>query len=72
MPDLRLDDGKRLFDHLRGPQATQLTLSEGSQILIRPDGYIACIGASDITQYAGEPIRYVQGCPVLAAALSSV
>ena len=61
MPDLRLDDGKRLFDYLRGPQATRLTLSEGAQILIRPDGYIASIGASDITEYAGEPIRYVQG-----------
>src|SRR5262249_27277367 len=34
MPDVRLDDVKRLFDHLRGSHATELVTTEGLRILI--------------------------------------
>ncbi|HEY1719875.1 MAG TPA: FAD-dependent monooxygenase [Magnetospirillaceae bacterium] len=53
MPDARLDDGSRLFDHLRGPHATELETPDGTRILIRPDGYIGWIGLSDETPPAG-------------------
>ncbi|WP_246731524.1 FAD-dependent monooxygenase [Methylocapsa sp. S129] len=55
MPDLQLDDGGRLFDRLRGPHATELVTPEGPGILIRPDGYIAHIGATRCDEYAGAP-----------------
>jgi len=61
MPDARLDDGKRLFDHLRGSHATELITSAGLRILIRPDGYIAHIGSTRFTEYAGEPTREIRG-----------
>ena len=60
MPDARLDDGSRLFDHLRGPHSTELVTSEGPRILIRPDGYIAHIGTTEFSEYAGEPTRQVR------------
>lgn len=44
MPDARLADGTRLFDHMRGPHGFEYTTPEGTKILIRPDGYIASIG----------------------------
>jgi 2-polyprenyl-6-methoxyphenol hydroxylase-like FAD-dependent oxidoreductase len=61
MPDARLADGSRLFDHLRGPHATELVSSEGARILIRPDGYIASIGAAPCAEYAGEPTHHTSG-----------
>lgn len=61
MPDARVDDGSRLFDHLRGPHATELVTPEGPRILIRPDGYIAYIGAMHFAEYAGEPTRQIGG-----------
>jgi|SRR5262245_49861249 len=61
MPDARLDDGKRLFDHLRGSHATELVTPDGPRILIRPDGYIAHIGSAHFAEYAGEPTREVRG-----------
>jgi 2-polyprenyl-6-methoxyphenol hydroxylase-like FAD-dependent oxidoreductase len=61
MPDLRLEDGSRLFDHLRGHQATEFFTPEGPRLLIRPDGYIAHIGTTLFTEYAGEPIRTIHG-----------
>ncbi len=61
MPDLRLLDGTRLFDHLRGRHATELVTPDGPRILIRPDGYIAHIGATHCTKYAGEPTRQIHG-----------
>ena len=61
MPDLRLEDGSRLFDHLRGHQATELITPEGPILLIRPDGYIAHIGTTHFTEYAGEPTRSIHG-----------
>ena len=61
MPDARLADGRRLFDHLRGPHATELVTSEGPRILIRPDGYIASIGAAPCAEYAGEPTHHAHG-----------
>ena len=60
IPDARLDDGSRLFDHLRGPHATELA-TPGPRILIRPDGYIAYIGSTHFGEYAGEPTRQVRG-----------
>ena len=59
MPDARLADGARLFDHLRGPHATELVTREGPRILIRPDGYIASIGAAPVDDYAGAPVHRV-------------
>ena len=61
MPDARLDDGSRLFDHLRGSHATELVTPEGPRILIRPDGYIAHIGSTHFAEYAGELTRQVRG-----------
>ena len=65
MPDARLDDGSRLFDHLRGPHSTELVTSEGARILIRPDGYIAHIGTTEFSEYAGEPTRQVRSTMAL-------
>jgi 2-polyprenyl-6-methoxyphenol hydroxylase-like FAD-dependent oxidoreductase len=42
VPDLTVD-GVRLFDRLRGPQWTLLTLAEGV-FLVRPDGYVGWAG----------------------------
>jgi 2-polyprenyl-6-methoxyphenol hydroxylase-like FAD-dependent oxidoreductase len=61
MPDARLDDGSRLFDHLRGRYATELVTPGGPRILIRPDGYIAHIGSTHFAEYAGEPTRQIRG-----------
>jgi 2-polyprenyl-6-methoxyphenol hydroxylase-like FAD-dependent oxidoreductase len=61
MPDMRLADGSRLFQHMRGPHATELATDEGPRILIRPDGYIAQIGVKQFVEYAGEPTVCVQG-----------
>jgi len=60
MPDARLADGRRLFDHLRGGHAIELVTPDGTRILIRPDGYVACIGATQISQYAGATVRQLQ------------
>lgn len=60
MPDGRLDDGSRLFDHLRGGHATEIVTPEGPRILIRPDGYIAHVGAMHLAEYAGEPTREIR------------
>ena len=61
MPDARLDDGSRLFDHLRGSHATELVTPEGPRILIRPDGYIAHIGSAHFAEYAGQVTRQAPG-----------
>ena len=61
MPDMRLDDGSRLFEHMRGPRATELTTIEGQHILIRPDGYIASIGGQRFNEYAGEFTQAIGG-----------
>jgi hypothetical protein len=60
MPDSRLNDGSRLFDHLRGHHATEFVTPDGSRILIRPDGHIAHIGSTHFAEYAGEPTRHLQ------------
>jgi 2-polyprenyl-6-methoxyphenol hydroxylase-like FAD-dependent oxidoreductase len=60
LPDARLDDGSRLFDHLRGPHATELVTADGPRILVRPDGYIAHIGSTHFGEYAGGPTREVR------------
>jgi 2-polyprenyl-6-methoxyphenol hydroxylase-like FAD-dependent oxidoreductase len=61
IPDLRLEDGSRLFDHLRGHHATEFVTTEGPRILIRPDGYIARIGTTHFSEYAGAPTRSIRG-----------
>jgi 2-polyprenyl-6-methoxyphenol hydroxylase-like FAD-dependent oxidoreductase len=58
MPDMRLEDGSRLFAKMRGTHATELETLEG-RILIRPDGYIASIGVTESSEYAGETVRRV-------------
>jgi 2-polyprenyl-6-methoxyphenol hydroxylase-like FAD-dependent oxidoreductase len=60
MPDGRLEDNSRLFDHLRGTRATEIVTPEGPRILIRPDGYIAHIGTTHCAEYAGEPTREIR------------
>jgi len=60
MPDARLNDGSRLFDHLRGSHATEIVTPDGPRILIRPDGYIAHIGTTHFAEYAGEPTREIR------------
>ena len=60
MPDGRLEDGGRLFDHLRGTHATEIVPPGGPRILIRPDGYIAYIGTTHFAEYFGEPTREVR------------
>ena len=63
MPDGRLNDGSRLFDHLHGGHATEIVTPDGPRILIRPDGYIAHIGTTHFAEYAGEPTREIRfGC----------
>jgi 2-polyprenyl-6-methoxyphenol hydroxylase-like FAD-dependent oxidoreductase len=61
MPDVRLVDSTRLFERMRGTHATEFVMRDGKRILIRPDGYIASIGAAPITSYAGEPTHPVDG-----------
>lgn len=61
MPDLRLKDGSRLFHHLRGRHATEFVTTEGPRLLIRPDGYIAHIGTTHFSEYAGAPTRSISG-----------
>jgi 2-polyprenyl-6-methoxyphenol hydroxylase-like FAD-dependent oxidoreductase len=61
MPDLRLSDGMRLFEEMRGTHATEFTTRDGTRILIRPDGYIASIGTQPVAAFAGEPTRLVDG-----------
>jgi 2-polyprenyl-6-methoxyphenol hydroxylase-like FAD-dependent oxidoreductase len=61
MPDARLPDGGRLFDHLRSGHAVELITPEGPRILIRPDGYIAHIGSTHFAEYAGRPTCQIRG-----------
>ena len=61
MPDIRLVDGTRLFDHMRGPDAIVFATVEGPRILIRPDGYIAHIGPTHFSEYAGKSTKTVAG-----------
>ena len=60
MPDILFDHGSRLFEHMRGPRATELVTIEGQRILIRPDGYIAHIGKEHFSKYAGEPTKVIK------------
>jgi hypothetical protein len=56
MPDMRLDDGTRLFDKMQGTHATEVLMPAGVRTLIRPDGYIASIGTQPCEEYLGMPI----------------
>ena len=57
MPDMRLDDGTRLFDRMRGPHATEIDVPDGTRILVRPDGYVAHIGVQRPALFQGVPIK---------------
>ena len=61
MPDITLEDGSRLFEHMRGPHATEIVTTEGQHILIRPDGYIAQISEKHFSEYAGQPTHTIEG-----------
>jgi len=61
MPDLRLIDGTRLFEQMRGTHATEFITRDRTRILIRPDGYIASIGIEPVAAFAGEPTHCVNG-----------
>ena len=61
MPDIQLADGSRLFEQMRGPNATEIATTGGLWILIRPDGYIAHIGERRFGEYAGEPTQAIEG-----------
>jgi 2-polyprenyl-6-methoxyphenol hydroxylase-like FAD-dependent oxidoreductase len=61
MPDVRLADGTRLFEHMRGTHATEFVTPDGPRILIRPDGYIASIGTHQIAAFADESTHQVDG-----------
>jgi 2-polyprenyl-6-methoxyphenol hydroxylase-like FAD-dependent oxidoreductase len=61
MPDLRLIDGTRLFEQMRGTHATEFITRDTIRILIRPDGYIASIGIEPVAAFAGEPTHCVNG-----------
>ena len=61
MPDLRLTDGTRLFEQMRGTHATEFITKDGIRILIRPDGYIASIGKQPVAAFAGVPTHRVNG-----------
>jgi len=60
MPDLRLANGNKLFDEMRGTHATEVLTKTGARILVRPDGYIASISSQPTEEYAGERTRTVQ------------
>jgi 2-polyprenyl-6-methoxyphenol hydroxylase-like FAD-dependent oxidoreductase len=55
-PGDRVPDGtvgqERIFDLLRGPDFVTLDLPDGP-VLVRPDGYVAAIGRSEIDAYFG-------------------
>ena len=55
--DGRLKDGRRLYDFLRNPSATQLARSDGIRVLVRPDGYVAELGTRPVSHYAGRPVQ---------------
>jgi len=61
MPDVRLADGTRLFEQMRGTHATEFVTREATRILIRPDGYIASIGRQPVTAFASESTHPVDG-----------
>jgi 2-polyprenyl-6-methoxyphenol hydroxylase-like FAD-dependent oxidoreductase len=61
MPDVRLGDGTRLFEQMRGTHATEFITRDGTRILIRPDGYIASIGIELVATFSGEPTHRVNG-----------
>jgi 2-polyprenyl-6-methoxyphenol hydroxylase-like FAD-dependent oxidoreductase len=61
MPDVRLADGTRLFEQMRGTHATEFVTRDRSRILIRPDGYVASIGTQRIMSFAGESTHTVDG-----------
>jgi len=59
MPNMRLRDGTKLFQHLRGPHATEVITPLHTHILVRPDGYIASIGSDRTIHWFGQTIHTV-------------
>ncbi len=58
MPDKILPDGRRLFDALRSNNATQFARRNGTQVLVRPDGYIGSIGKAKVDRFAGVAVAH--------------
>jgi len=59
IPDQRLADGRRLYEAMRHGGATQIMRADGDHILVRPDGYIAELGRSEIASYHGHDVVHV-------------
>lgn len=59
MPDMRLADGRRLFEAMRHGGATRITGGMNAPILVRPDGYIAEIGGAGSDSYFGHHVHEV-------------
>ena len=61
MPDAQLENGSRLFDHLRGRHATEIVTRRGSSDS-DSSGRLHCVHRLDaFAEYAGEPTRLVRG-----------
>lgn len=58
--DQRLADGRRLFEALRHGGAIQIMQANRKHILVRPDGYIAEITATEVPTYYGHEVVHVE------------
>ena len=62
MPNRNLANGETLFQRMRSRHATVCSVSDGTYILVRPDGYIADIGPRRFNEYMGQSIEYAEVC----------
>jgi 2-polyprenyl-6-methoxyphenol hydroxylase-like FAD-dependent oxidoreductase len=60
VPDALLPGGGRLYDCLRQPVASQLNYSDGTRILVRPDGFIARISKAPMGTFAGVAVNDIR------------
>ncbi|MCJ2180256.1 FAD-dependent monooxygenase [Novosphingobium album (ex Hu et al. 2023)] len=63
MPDMRLSDGRRLFEAMRDGNPVQIVMTDGERILVRPDGYVAGVGKEAIKAYQGFSVLEVSSLP---------
>ncbi|QDK97045.1 hypothetical protein FM020_03720 [Acinetobacter tandoii] len=59
--DRRLKDGQRLFEVLRCGAPIQIMKADRNHILVRPDGYIAEINQTEVSNYKGLDVIHVEG-----------
>lgn len=57
MPNLLLNDGRHVFDLLKSPKVLRLQDGSGSQILVRPDGYVGVTGPFEGSLLAALPFE---------------